>query len=185
MDKGFENKTDEELVNLSLEDQSAYLMLMKRYEGKLLSYIKRISGFAIEDAQDVLQDVFLSVYLNLRKFNNEYKFSSWIYRITHNKTISFYRKYKKRLVVAEVDNNAFVELLTGITDEEDKLTQEVLASKVKEEIQNMDVKYKAVLVLRYLENKEYNEISDILKIPVSNVGVLINRAKKILKDKLN
>ncbi len=158
---------------------------MKRYEGKLISYIRRISGFAVEDAQDVLQDTFVSVYLNLRKFNNEYKFSSWVYRITHNKTISFYRKYKKRIVVAEEDNNAFVELLSGITNEEERLTQEVLADKVKSEILNMDVRYKSVLVLRYMENKEYNEISDILKIPVSNVGVLINRAKKLLKDKLN
>lgn len=185
MESEFSSKKDEELVQISLVNQNAYMVLMQRYEGKLLSYIKRISGFAKEDAEDVLQDTFVSVYLNLRNFKPELKFSSWIYRITHNKTISYYRKYKKRFVVALEDQNAFVELLSGITDEEERLTKEVLSEKVQKEIQNLDVKYKSVLVLRYIENKEYVEISDILKIPVSNVGVLINRAKKILKDNLN
>lgn len=185
MNTDFKDKKDEELVEISLTNQIAYMILMQRYEGKLLSYIKRISGFPKEDAEDVLQDTFISVYLNLRGFKKELKFSSWIYRITHNKTISYYRKYKKRFIVAEEDHNAFVELLTGITDEEDILIKDILSEKVKSEIQNLDLRYKSVLVLRYIEHKEYNEISDILKIPVNNVGVLINRAKKILKEKLN
>ena len=85
-------KTDEELVALALKDPQVYASIMERYEEKLLRYIMRISVNSKEDAEDVLQDVFLSAYKNLNDFDQDLKFSSWIYRIAHNKVISHFFK---------------------------------------------------------------------------------------------
>lgn len=89
-----EQKTDKELLRLSLSDKEAFLPLMRRYEKRLFRYILRISSFSREEAQDILQEVFIAIYRNLNNFDDKLSFSSWAYRIAHNKTISKYR-YKK------------------------------------------------------------------------------------------
>jgi len=100
-------KTDEELVALALKDPQVYASIMERYEEKLLRYIMRISVNSKEDAEDVLQDVFLSAYKNLNDFDQDLKFSSWIYRIAHNKVISHFRKVsaRPRVMTYEGDSN--------------------------------------------------------------------------------
>jgi len=89
-----EKKEDSELVELSLKKQDYFYCLILRYQEKLLRYIRRISASSKEDAEDILQEVFMSVYKNLNDFDNSLKFSSWIYRIAHNKTVSHWRKQK-------------------------------------------------------------------------------------------
>ncbi|XOU94828.1 MAG: RNA polymerase sigma factor [Candidatus Kerfeldbacteria bacterium] len=174
-----QNKTDNELVKLVLENAEWYGCLMQRYEEKLARYIYRISGNSQEDIEDLLQEIFLAVYRNLNDFDNNLKFSSWIYRITHNHVISNHRKIKAR--IKQINGEDGEKLLSIMKDNKDlgeiindKITGEVL-SKLLDQI---DGKYKEVLVLRYLEEKEYNEISDILKKPVATIGTLLSRAKK-------
>lgn len=173
------NKTDNELVKLSLKHADWYGCLMQRYESKLSRYIYRISSLNGEDIEDLLQEIFLTVYRNLNDFDTELKFSSWIYRITHNKVISNHRKIKTR--AQQINGEEGEKILRMIRDDHDlselvndKITGKIL-SKIMEKI---DKKYKEVLVLRYLEDKEYSEISDILKKPPSTVGTLLSRAKK-------
>lgn len=176
------NKTDEELVRMTLEDKESYLCLMKRYEDKLLRYILRISGLSREDAEDVLQDAFLKAYLNLNDFDLSLKFSSWIYRIVHNETISNFRKNKTHLLNQDFFYDE--EKIKKIASESD-LNKELDAKFLKENInkifERMDLKYREVLILKFIEEKSYEEISDILKKPVGTVGTLVNRAKKQFK----
>lgn len=179
------DKTDEELVSLSLKDPNNYLYLMKRYENKLLYYIQRISNLSKEDAEDVLQETFVSVYQNLEDFDSTFKFSSWIYRITHNKTISFIRKANARPKSADIEDREILDNLITSKEMELDVHNQMLKERLMDEINKMDIKYKSVLVLRFIEGKDYTEISDILKIPINTVGTFINRAKKILKEKLN
>jgi len=80
--EAYQDKTDEELAKLSAEDPHAFVPLVKRYEGKLLAYIRRISGFQKEDAEDVLQEAFMDAYRHIADFDSAFKFSSWMYRIT-------------------------------------------------------------------------------------------------------
>ena len=79
-DKNYSNKTDEELVILSLENQNIFAYLINRYQKKIARYIKRISGLSDDDIEDVLQDVFIKTYRNLNAFDSNLKFSSWLYR---------------------------------------------------------------------------------------------------------
>jgi len=68
---------DAELVALTLENQSYFIHIVNRYRAKLASYLRRISGLGPEDLEDVLQEVFIKIYLNLNDFDQDLKFSTW------------------------------------------------------------------------------------------------------------
>jgi RNA polymerase sigma-70 factor (ECF subfamily) len=135
----------------------------------------RISKFRQEDAEDILQDVFIKTYYNLNEFDDELKFSSWIYRIAHNQTVSEIRKKVSRpsIPLEKEDIDRFEDAF-DITKEIDNSFDREIIDKA---ISQLDEKYREVLILRYLDEKDYVEISDILKKPVSTVGNLIARGK--------
>jgi len=94
--QNIDTKTDQELIKLAIKNPDNFLYLMKRYEKPLLKYILRLTNINPEDAEDILQEVFIKIYQNLNDYNASLKFSSWAYRITHNQVISNWRKLKSR-----------------------------------------------------------------------------------------
>ena len=184
-DGEIKNLTDEELVRLSLESKENFYYLIKRYEVKLLGYIHRITDITQQESEDILQDIFIQVYSNLNGFNQKMKFSSWIYRITRNVTINYYHKNKYRLPMfsSTISSNDIYNLsqsIDGANDPGYGLIAQEKADKIKELLTKLPNKYQEVLVLRYLEEKSYEEISDILRKPPGTVATLINRAKSKL-----
>jgi len=181
-DNDYQGKTDEELVKLSLENQGDFFYIMKRYEDRLARYARRISNFGTEEIEDILQVVFIKVYQNLNSFDltdKEVKFSSWIYRITHNHVVSEFRKKKARPEYFSGEIND--ELLNNLVSDLDlaKNTDfKYLKKNINRILARLDQKYREALVLKFLEEKDYKEISDILKKPMGTVATLINRAKK-------
>jgi len=185
-DKNFREKTDEELVNLALVSKDYFLYLMRRYEGKLLAFILRISSFSHDDAEDILQEVFIKIYENLNDFDTNLKFSSWAYRITHNQVISHYRKAKARPQAVSLDlNDKILANLSSDLDIRKEIDINYFRKNVKKVLANLDIKYREVLILKFLEEKSYKEISDILKKPMGTVATLINRAKKEFREELD
>jgi len=185
-DESINEKTDNELVSLSLDNQEYFSYLVQRYERRLISYIIRISGVKLEDAEDVLQDAFVSMFLKLNSFDNGLKFSSWAYRVVRNQTISEFRKRKVR-PLQYFEENDLVRLADSMGSD-DHFDKKVLQDEIRTILDQMDKKYREVLVLKFLEEKDYNEISDILKKPVGTVGTLVNRAKKkflVIYEKIN
>ncbi|MCT4592594.1 MAG: RNA polymerase sigma factor [Candidatus Gracilibacteria bacterium] len=178
--------TDLELIQKALgNDIECFAELIKRYEAPLLRYILRISSFSEEEAEEILQEAFIKAWSNLNDFDQDIKFSSWIYRIVHNQTISEFRKAKSRAYDKKVDleNELFENLgseIDLVKQTNTKLNQEILARA----LYNLKIKYREILVLRYLEEKSYDEISDIIKKPQGTVATMLNRAKKQLKEKL-
>lgn len=183
--ENFSDRPDEELVAMTLENQSFFLYLMKRYEQKLLRYIMRISNTSNEEAEDILQDIFIKVYKNLNGFDPDLKFSSWIYRITHNEVINNFRKNKARPQgnSVTIDDEMINKLRSGI-DIEKKIDQEYLKKNIYKILEKIDIKYREILILKFMEEKDYKEISDILKKPMGTVATLINRAKNKFKEEL-
>lgn len=179
--------SDEELVSLSLREQVFFGELVLRYEQKLTRYIRRLGVRNEDDQQDVLQEIFLKVYKNLNGFDPKLKFSSWIYRIAHNEAISWYRKQRVRPeghLVFESDE-LFSFLKSTEDDAETRFDKNINAQVLANALQKLDEKYREVLILRYFEHKEYEEISDILQLPVGSVGTLLHRGKKQLQSVLN
>lgn len=179
--------SDEELVVMTLKDKNHFGMLIERYEAKLSRYIGRLGVRNEEDKLDVLQEIFIKVYKNLNGFDVKLSFSSWIYRITHNEAISWYRKKNVRpeghLVGDSEEVLSFMS--SGIVGAEVEFDRGVNAEQVGKALAQLDEKYRTVLILRFFEHKEYDEISDILKIPVGSVGTLIHRGKKQFATALN
>ena len=184
MDK-CKDKTDEELVALTLKNQNFLVCLTRRYETKLLSYILRISNVSKEEAEDILQDVFIKVYYNLNSFDKELKFSSWIYRITHNQVINNFRKTKVRAETITSDiRDEIIKNIVSEFDIKEELDYKIFREKIEILLNNINNKYREVLILYLLEEKSSQEISDILKKRIGTVYSLISRGKKILKKEL-
>jgi len=178
------NKTDEQIVVLTLKNQDYYLCLMKRYEAKLLNYILKISNINIEDAEDILQEVFIKAYQNLNDFDLNLKFSNWIYSIAHNATISAFRKKKVRPQTVSWEDKDLNNILESTLDVENTSLQKLTYKQILKIINQLPLKYKDVLILKFMEGKDYREISDILHKPMGTIATLINRAKKSLKQEL-
>jgi len=176
--------SDEEAVAMALRDKAFFTHLVMRYEDKLDRYIRRLGVRTHEDREDVLQEIFIKVYRNLNDFDTTLSFSSWIYRIAHNEAISWYRKKNVRPEGHLVDDGH--ELLsyvpTGESDVEQLFDESVNEKVVAAALDRLESKYKDPIILRFFEHKEYEEISDILKIPTGTVGTLIHRGKKRLRE---
>jgi len=181
--KDCQKLNDEELVKKSLQDVEYFACLFERYEKKLVRYILRISSFLPEEADDVLQEAFLKIWKNLNKFDGSLKFSSWAYRIVHNTTVSEWKKsrsYGKDQQI-KIDNELFQNLPSGI-DLAKEFQRGDSDREIRKILNALPEKYSAVLVLKFLEEKNYNEISDILKKPLGTIATLIHRAKKAFRE---
>jgi RNA polymerase sigma-70 factor (ECF subfamily) len=172
-------KTDQEIVSLSKENADYFGHIIDRYQEKLSRYITRISNPSKEDKEDILQNVFILVYKNINSYNSEMNFNSWIYRICHNEVISFWRKSKKYNNNISINDEEYenIENIFGDNDlgfNMEKKDAEIISARILSEI---DLKYREVLILKFVEGYSYEEISDILKKPSGTVGTLISRAK--------
>ena len=180
--KDCQGKTDQELILLTLKNQDYYLCLMQRYEAKLFRYIKRISNLSDYDIEDLLQEIFIKIYKNLNDFDQNLKFSSWVYRIAHNQVISNWRKIEARPKTISFEDNEFIfNALISKDNPYNEIDQKFTSKNAQEILTKLDYKYREVLVLKYLEEKNYQEISDIIKKPLGTVATLINRAKEQFK----
>lgn len=178
-------KTDQELIADAIFDRHAFSEIVHKYEAPMRRYIKRLGCADNNDADDVLQEIFIKVFINLNDYDPNLKFSSWLYRIAHNETISFFRKKKARpSVLINEDAEEFFENLADDADSVELSHQRYDAGIIQDVLSSLDQKYKEVLVLRFLEEKSYTEISDILRMPEGTVATLINRGKKEFKAAL-
>ncbi len=179
-----DKKSDQKLVELTLKNTDYFECLMERYEQKLTRYLRRITNLDHETIEDLLQEVFLKVYKNLNDYNSDFSFNSWIYRITHNEAINYIRKLDVRPKSVQLDADEgvnFLDILPDDIDLRDDYVKKELALKVRELIFQLPEKYRSVLVLKFLEEKSYEEISDILHIPPGTIATQINRAKEQFK----
>ncbi len=170
--------SDKEIVKKSLVDIEYFSCMYDRYELRLLRYIKRIALVNDEQAKDILQEAFIKIWRNLNDYDQSLKLSSWIYRIVHNETISYWRKQKSFGKDRQVtlDETLFKDVSINFEMNEDNEQKERLTHEV---LKLLPLKYKTVLVLKFMENMSYHEISDVLKIPEGTVATWINRAKNM------
>lgn len=172
-------QSDEEIVKQIIAgDIELFAEVIARYQKQLIVYTRRIT-FSQQAAEDVTQNTFIKTYQNLRGFDTNKKFSSWVYRIAHNEAVNYIRKNKREITTSEeawFDSKASErESVESVVDK--KLSNEVLARALKE----LPLKYREPVVLHLLEGKSYEEVSDILRIPTATVGTRIRRGKSRLK----
>ena len=130
-----------------------------------------------EDAEELLQDIFLKTFRNLNRYKGECRFSTWIYRIAYNTAISATRKKKQEFLYIEENT---------INNVPDEMADNVLAPAETEEqlvrlgmaIDQLSGEEKALITLFYYEEKSMEEIGEVLKLSISNVKVRLHRTRK-------
>jgi len=177
--KKVKNLSDEALVELVREEnQEWYREVVKRYQTKLMRYATGLIGDE-DKAADVVQEAFLKAFVNLQGFNLKKKFSSWLYRIVHNEAINFLKKHQKEI---SLEKNQWIEqTLKSDQEVEKEFSRRETKFILHQSLKELPLKYRSPLILFYFEEKTYEEISDVLRIPLGTVGTQINRGKKMLK----
>ena len=155
--------------------------LVERYQDKLLRYGRKF--LRDDDAEDIVQDVFIKAYENIQSFDTTRRFSPWIYRIAHNEAVNYLKRKSKRYTISWDDIATSKDKLDTATDEqppEEKWLQQEIKEEITEAIKKLPKRYRQVLMLRYFQEYSYEEISKTLERPINTIGTLINRAKKKL-----
>ena len=175
--------TDSEVVSRTLTDIDQFALIIDRYEQKLFRYIMRLGDFSTAEWEDILQNIFIRVYTHLNEYDGNFAFSSWIYRIAHNTTIDTYRKNSRKGIV-RLDDEMYEWLRETLSSDDDlpkNLREKDMRLLVQDSFQSLTPEQREVIILKYIEWRDYSEISDILRIPIGTVGTLIHRAKKQLQ----
>lgn len=164
-------------------DLEAFDMLIARYHQKILRYGYK---FLLEapDIEDVSQEIFLKAYRYINSFDTKRKFAPWLYRIAHNEFINKGKKRKTELIDF-FDFDSFFPHPVSAENIEKDLNDKQIKEMLEACLDQLADKYREPLVLFYLESLDYKDIAEVLHIPVATVGVRLNRAKKILKDKFS
>ena len=174
--------SDNELVELSKTEPEYFGELIRRYQERLFGFIRRISYFSREDIEDIVQETFIKAYKGLNLFDDDYKFSTWIYQIARNHTIDAIRKKRARVETIRLDEVETAKLFRSNVDMGKDLERRNDLEKVKNIIQSLPYKYKEVMILRFLEDKTYEEIMDIVEKPKGTVAALINRGRNLVRE---
>lgn len=174
------------IKSIQAGDTDLFAVIIERYQGKLFAYLYRLIG-SRDEAEDLLQDVFIKAFKNMQSYDTERKFSSWIYRIAHNEAINYIKRRSLKRFISWEDITTTKDKLMSNSAEDgaDKLwLRKETIGEVDEAINKLPMKYKQVLLLRYYSENSYEEISEILQKPVNTVGTLINRAKKKMAEEM-
>ncbi|OGH11728.1 MAG: hypothetical protein A3B38_03175 [Candidatus Levybacteria bacterium RIFCSPLOWO2_01_FULL_36_13] len=174
--RDYKKVSDEELIeDIRSKNKELYVHIVDRYQNKLMRYIT----YLIHDEQkaaDSVQETFIKAYINLNGFNVNKKFSSWIYRIAHNQAMNLVKKYTK-----EVSMDTSFDIRSN-HDIEEEFSKKEIVQKAHSCLNQMPIIYSEPLALHFLDEKSYEEISDILRIPMGTVATRISRAKFIMKN---
>ncbi|MDM5318333.1 RNA polymerase sigma factor SigW [Fictibacillus sp. b24] len=166
-------------------DQEAFEGIVDLFKDKIYRHCFRMVGNGHE-AEDLAQETFLRAYRNISKYNNEYKFSTWIFRIATNLCIDRLRKKKPDYYLdAEVPGtdgaNMYSQLSTEEPLPEEVVTENEQWNELQAEIMKLPEKYRTAILLKYVEDLSLEEISQIMDIPVPTVKTRIHRGREALK----
>ena len=182
-------KSDSPLIHRALRgDQKAYAELLERYRGPLYNLLYRMVR-SKEETEDLVQEAFMKAFASLATFNEEFAFSTWLYKIAINNTIDHLRK--KRLRTYSLDKpiqSREGEVKREYPDVSWAADKDVLSTEktaiISQAIDELPEKYRMAIILRHTEEKSYEEIAEILNIPLGTVKARIFRAREALKRKL-
>ena len=177
-----QNLSDQELVVLAIKgDSKAFEQLVFRYEKPIFIYTKRFLNQK-ESAEDVTQETFIKIYRSLKNFDPEYKFKTWIYTVATNTVYDWLRKAKKskELFIIDDPDNSFETI-----DEDASYNKIEDKELIDNALKNIKPVYQSVIVLFYRDGLLYEEIAEVLRVPVNTLKTYMSRAKKALGEELN
>jgi len=182
--------SDEDLMDrVAVDDQKAFPELVRRFQGRVTNLVSRVLNDR-ECADDLAQEVFVRVFMHRRNYRHGSKFSTWIFTIAANLAKNEIRRRVRRRnwfsldALEETLKDRVIQLADSTESRETTLEREQLQDAVGRAIATVPEKYRLALVLRDIEGLPYEEIAEVLGIPGGTVRSRINRARGMLKRKL-
>jgi RNA polymerase sigma-70 factor, ECF subfamily len=185
---------DRELATLAADGrESAYRELLVRYERPVFSLIYRM----VRDrtlAEDLAQEAFIRAFNAIGSYKTSYKFSNWIFKIANNHTIDHLRKRKLDTIsihgsphATTADEVSQSQLVIESRDENphEYVEHRELGGQIEEAIGELRTEYKTVVLLRHVEGYAYDEIAEIMELPLGTVKTYLHRARAELKKRLS
>ncbi|MEJ2050316.1 MAG: sigma-70 family RNA polymerase sigma factor [Calditrichota bacterium] len=180
---------DRQLIDMALQgDERAFETLLNKYRNLVFSImIKMVRNH--QEAEDLTQEAFMKAFNSLSSFNDEFAFSTWLMKIASNNCIDFLRKRKLRTYsihepIQYKDEKIEIDIPDHEPTPEKHLLQNERAKMIQTAIDELPERYRYVVLLRHKEEKSYEEISEILNLPLGTVKAQIFRAREILNKKL-
>jgi RNA polymerase sigma-70 factor (ECF subfamily) len=187
------NLPDAEVVaHARTGSERAYRELLARYERPVFSLIFRMVRDR-ETAEDLSQETFIKVLNNLDRYSPEFKFSSWLFKIANNLTIDHLRRRRVDTISIEgapdavTSESAKATSIAVVSADESPLAElesRELGSAIEQAIGKLRPEYRACIMLRHVEDKSYEEIAEIVKLPLGTVKTYIHRARHELRAAL-
>ncbi|MCF6167249.1 RNA polymerase sigma factor [Lutibacter sp.] len=175
--------SDEELISRILSgDQLYFKILVEKYQSLVLNTCFRFIRDK-SDAEDITQEVFIEVFLSIKKFKNKSKLSTWLYRITVNKSLNFIRNNKKRKFFKSIEKkfknseNTELQIAETPTQNEENVLKQQRLILLREAIELLPEKQKTAFILHKYENVSYKDIAEIMDTSLASIEGLIHRAK--------
>ena len=182
-------ETDSELISQAKRGEGkAYDKLLNKYRNSVYNLVFRMVR-DVQEAEDLTQEAFIKAFNSLAQFNEEYAFSTWLYKIATNNCIDFFRKRKlQTLSLDKPIQYKDSEIQQEIPDTDLNPEKTILAKErsaiIREAIDTLPEKYHSAIVLRHSEEKSYEEIAEILNLPIGTVKARIFRAREMLNKAL-
>ena len=182
-------RTDVQLVVEALGgSQAAYADLLNRYKGPIHSLVLRMVRDPAK-AEDVAQEVFLKAFRALASYDQSRKFSSWLFKIAHNTAIDKLRRKRLDTVALEQPDEDRADVLSTVPDArsetpESAASRHDLARALEEAVAELRPEYREVMLLRFQEGLAYDEIAEIIDLPLGTVKTHIHRARKAMARRL-
>lgn len=180
--------SDKELVlQIRKGDEEYFNELFGRYRERLFFYLRHFVG-SKEEAEDLLQNVFVKAYEKFSSFDQDREFSSWIYRISHNEAVNYLKRKARKTFLSWEDIVTAKDRLES-SSKERSAQEEWIRKEVRDDVRlalgRLNEKYREILILRFYLDHSYEEIAKIIGRPTNTVGTLISRAKKRLLREMN
>lgn len=181
--------SDEELIRSILAgDQELFGDLVLRYQGRLVNYLFRLLR-NMEEAHDLAQEVFFKVYQALDRYNPEYRFSTWLFRVGQNAAIDLIRKRRLKLVPMHYRDDddgpgREWEFAGNERDAYGEMRNQERGRAILEAIAELPVEYRELIELRHFGELSYDEIATMKEMPLGTVKNKLFRGRQILKDTL-
>ncbi len=188
MTRGAEQPTDEQLVAAVLEgDRERFGDLIERYQGRLVNYLFRLLRSA-DDAHDMAQEVFVKVYQVLDRYDPQYRFSTWLFRVAQNAAIDQIRRRRLKLVSLQQEDaegeSRDWELPSPDRGPYGELRNRERGGAIQEAIDALPWEYRELILLRHMGELPYEEIARLKEMPLGTVKNKLFRGRQMLKEKL-
>mgnify|MGYP001569176873 CR=1 FL=1 len=173
--------SDKELVQRVKDgDVHAFEKLLFRYEKQIFFYILKFIN-QNENAQDIVQETFIKVYRSLKTFDPEYKFKTWLFTIATNTAYDWLRKAKKTKEIFIIDDPDI-----NFETIDERLPYKIIEDKeyIDKVMKNLKPAYRSALLLYYYDGMKYEEISQVLGVPINTVKTYLSRAKAQLHKEI-